>query len=56
MFPAGSVITAVVGLRNTGDKDVIVRGLEASLRHPQEFSYHMYNVRRRRGCLMAAER
>jgi hypothetical protein len=32
-----------------GDKDLIVRGVEASLRHPQEFSYHMYNVRRSSG-------
>ena len=42
---AGEVTTALIGLSNTGSKDFIITAIEGSLRFPQDFSYHIQNVR-----------
>jgi len=42
-LPAGQVTEFLVGFSNTGDQDMVVEALEASLRYPMDFTYHLQN-------------
>lgn len=44
-FYAGEVVTSLIGFTNKGSAVFIVTGIEASFRYPQDFSYHIQNVR-----------
>lgn len=44
-FPAGSLVTAVVGFHNKADTEYTITAVEGSLRYPMEFSYRLFNVR-----------
>ena len=41
---AGAPVTALIGLSNIGEANLIVSLIEGSLRFPQDFSYHIQNV------------
>jgi len=42
-LPAGQVAEFLVGFTNKGDQDMVVDSLEASLRYPMDFTYHIQN-------------
>jgi len=42
-FPAGSIVTALIGFHNKGQNAFTVQNIEASLRHLQDFSFHIQN-------------
>lgn len=42
-FPAGKLVKLLVGFYNNGSSDFVVESIEASLRYPQDFSYHIQN-------------
>lgn len=43
-LPAGEVVHTIVGFKNVGKKDFIVRTMDASFRYPQDFNYFIQNV------------
>jgi len=42
-LPAGQVVEFLVGFTNKGDSDMMVDSLEASLRYPMDFTFHIQN-------------
>jgi len=42
-LPAGQVVEFLVGFTNKGDSDMLVESLEASLRYPMDFTFHIQN-------------
>ncbi|KAI1297295.1 Translocon-associated protein subunit alpha [Halotydeus destructor] len=42
-LPAGKDVSFLVGFANTGQKDLIIDTMEASIRYAQDFSYHLQN-------------
>lgn len=42
-FPGSTVIKAVIGVRNEGTQKYLLKHIEGSLRHPQQFSYVIQN-------------
>lgn len=42
-FPAGRMVKLLVGFHNNGTSDFLVDTIDASLRYPQDFSYHIQN-------------
>merc|ERR1712080_678247 len=42
-LPAGQVVEFMVGFTNKGDSDMLVESLEASLRYPMDFTFHIQN-------------
>merc|ERR1712106_1136890 len=42
-LPAGQVSEFLVGFTNKGDQEMIVDSLEASLRYPMDFTFHIQN-------------
>jgi len=42
-LPAGQVVEFLVGFTNKGDQEMIVDSLEASLRYPMDFTFHIQN-------------
>ena len=42
-LPAGQITEFLVGFTNKGDQEMIVDSLEASLRYPMDFTFHIQN-------------
>lgn len=42
-FPAGSTVTVIVGFKNAGTSTFRINDIEASFRHPGDFSYSVWN-------------
>lgn len=42
-LPAGQIIEFLVGFTNKGDQDMAVDSMEASLRYPMDFTFHIQN-------------
>jgi translocon-associated protein subunit alpha len=42
-LPAGQMVELLVGFTNKGDQEMIVDSLEASLRYPMDFTFHIQN-------------
>jgi len=42
-LPAGQISEFLVGFSNTGSQEMVVEALEASLRYPMDFTYHLQN-------------
>ena len=42
-LPAGQVSEFLVGFTNKGEQDMVVDSVEASLRYPMDFTYHIQN-------------
>ena len=40
-LPAGQISEFLVGFSNTGSQEMVVEALEASLRYPMDFTYHL---------------
>merc|ERR1711970_502979 len=45
-LPAGKVVEFLVGIINSGDRDYIIDGADASFRYPQDYNYHIQNFSR----------
>merc|ERR1712179_847433 len=42
-LPAGQITEFLVGFTNKGEQEMIVDSLEASLRYPMDFTFHIQN-------------
>eukprot|EP00092_Neocalanus_flemingeri_P011192 GFUD01012056.1.p1 GENE.GFUD01012056.1~~GFUD01012056.1.p1 ORF type:complete len:280 (-),score=77.79 GFUD01012056.1:524-1363(-) len=42
-LPAGQIVEFLVGFTNKGDQEMIVDSLDASLRYPMDFTFHIQN-------------
>jgi len=42
-LPAGQIAEFLVGFTNKGDQEMVVDSLEASLRYPMDFTFHLQN-------------
>jgi len=42
-LPAGQIVEFLVGFTNKGSDDMVIDNLEASLRYPMDFTYHIQN-------------
>lgn len=42
-LPAGKIVELLIGFNNKGPKDLILETLDASLRYPMDFNYHIQN-------------
>ena len=42
-LPAGQITEFLVGFTNKGDQEMIVDSMEASLRYPMDFTFHLQN-------------
>merc|ERR1719419_1913661 len=42
-LPAGQIAEFLVGFTNKGDQEMVVDSMEASLRYPMDFTFHLQN-------------
>merc|ERR1719167_339096 len=42
-LPAGQITEFLVGFTNKGDQEMVVDSMEASLRYPMDFTFHLQN-------------